>query len=254
MSRGYRIFETSFTQRFLISFGLILFFAAFACGQRLNAQNRENETSDFKRETFYAEQPEKSSYKLKRGAKEINLELGFSPFQPTFFAEKEYDTAGRKFMLATFRFGRVIGTAKGVTSEYLFEVTPLAISFKNEVKNKNYVSPQQTPNIAPTRRKTTFGFGFQPAVFRFIFMPEKRLKPFVQTGVGMMFTNNPLLVPDATSYNFTGDFGGGLQFYTEPKKAITFGYRYFHISNFNTTNFNPGYNANIFNIGFSYFR
>jgi hypothetical protein len=35
-------------------------------------------------------------------------------------------------------------------------------------------------------------------------------------------------------------------------KAITLSDRYFRISNFNTSDFNPGYNANIFSVGYSF--
>jgi hypothetical protein len=197
-------------------------------------------------------------YRLRRGAKNIEIVPGYAPMQPVFFSgRKEYNTDGRRLSMMNVRWTRTIGTRRGITYQYFFELTPLAVAFNNEVKNPKFVSEKETPGEAKTMRKTAYGFGFQPANFRFIFMPRKRVKPFVQIGAGMIFFNRKMPVPEATSYNFTGDFGGGLYIVTDREgggKAVTLSYRYFHISNFNTSEFNPGYNANVFSIGYSFSR
>jgi hypothetical protein len=193
-------------------------------------------------------------WQLTRGAKEYGVEFGFAPTQPIFFSgRKEYDTSGRKFLTASFRIGRVIGTKKGVTYEYFVEAIPVSFAFKNEVANPNYVSSAETPNEMPTVRETTYGFGIKPANFRFVFLPKRRLKPFAQVGAGFIFTKKPIPVPQSPNYNFIGDFGGGVMYSVKPKQAISFGYKYFHISNMNIGEINPGYNANIFYIGYSFF-
>lgn len=197
---------------------------------------------------------EPDNWKLKRGAIEFGVELGFAPTQPIFFSgKKEYDTSGRKFIMGSFRIGRVIGTAKGVTYEYFFEVIPVSFAFKNEVTNPAFVSEKETPKVPPTIRETTYGFGFEPAGFRFIFRPEKRIKPYIQLGAGFIFTSKPVPVPQSPRYNFIGDFGGGLMYSIKKRHTINFNYRYFHISNMNIGEINPGYNANVFSVGYSFF-
>lgn len=229
------------------------------------AQTPESEfsTADFKKnsfsknryETLVRESPpdEPTDWKLARGAKHLNVELGYSPFAPTNFNGREYDTRGRRFMLASFRWGRVIGTAKGVTYEYQIEATPLALAIKNEVRNPAFQSAAATPLVPPTVRETTYGFGIAPAGFRFLFLPKKRLKPFIALHAGFIFFKKPVPVPDSLSYDFTGDFGGGLQYQIKRNKALSFGYRYYHISNMNIGAVNPGYNAQVFYIGYSFF-
>lgn len=193
-------------------------------------------------------------WQLKRGAIEVGIDVGFAPLQPTFLSGvKEYDTSGRKLVMVSGRVGRVIGTVKGMTIEYLFEVAPLTLALKNEVENPAYVSETETPNVSPTVRKTTYGFGIEPAEFRFIFRPKKRLKPFVQVGAGFLFSSEPIPVPQSPRYNFIGDFGAGLMYHVKPKQTLNFGYRYYHISNMNIGTINPGYNANIFYVGYSFF-
>lgn len=194
------------------------------------------------------------SWKLQRGAKELNVEVGYSPFQPTFLSGvKEYDTSRRSFGMINLRWGRVVGTAKHVTYEYQAEITPIAVAFHNEVTNPAFQSTAATPNISPTKRQTTYGFAFAPAGFRFIFLPKSRSKPFAAAHAGFAFFRKPVPQPDTLTYDFTGDFGGGLMYQIKRNKAISFGYKYFHISNMNIGKTNPGYNANVFYVGYSFF-
>lgn len=223
----------------------------------------EKETKPSEKETFRdlldkkvvqedADEPVK--YTLRRGEKEWNFEFGYSPFEPTHFTgEKEYNTAGRKLGVAVFRWGRVIGTVKNVTYQYLFEAVPFIISLKNEVVNPDYVSPTATPTIAPTKRETSYGFGVTPATFRFYFLAKNRLKPFIHVGAGFMFTNKAMPLPETSWFNFTGYYGGGLMYQIKRNRAVTLSYRYLHISNASMTRINPGYNANTFALGYSFF-
>ncbi|HEY0048779.1 MAG TPA: acyloxyacyl hydrolase [Pyrinomonadaceae bacterium] len=201
---------------------------------------------------------ERSVYRARRGAREYNFEIGVSPFEPTNFnGRKEFNTAGRKFGTIDFRIGRVLGTSKGITYTYFFGFSPLVVALKNEVRNPAYISPAATPNVYRTRRETSYAFGFTPANFRFTFFPGSRIKPYVQGGAGVLFFNKPIPIPESRRMQFMGDLGGGFIVHLKnPKQFLSFGYRYFHISNGNIggKRWNPGYNANIFYIGFSFFK
>lgn len=195
-------------------------------------------------------------YKLRRGNRSFTVEYGVSPFNPSNFAgPKEFDVYGRDLHLFSFRIGRVIGTKKNVSYEYMFSASPLAVFTKNEVTNPAYVSATATPDIAPTMRETTYGFGIQPVNFKFIFFAKNRLKPYAQAGAGVLFTNKPIPVPVSRTLNLTGDFGGGLMYMLSKKRAVSLGYKYFHISNGNIGGKinNPGFNANVFYIDYSFF-
>jgi hypothetical protein len=227
-------------------------------GKNPFAQN-EKDAKPFENRSFRDLQDKKEetvapdNYKLQRGEKEWNFEFGYSPFEPTHFTgEKVYNTAGRKLGLAVFRWGRVIGTAKGVTWQYLFEAVPLIISLKNEVTNPYYISPAATPNEYPTKRETSYGVGLTPVSFRFYFLPKSRIKPFTQIGAGFIFMNKPMPQPDTMRLNFAGYWGGGVMYQIKRDRAITLTYRYLHISNANVA-YNPGYNANVFALGYSFF-
>jgi hypothetical protein len=220
--------------------------------------DKKDEIKDDKEETAEKEESNRANkLTLKRGQRNIEIASSFAPMQPLFFSgRKEYNTDGRSFGMLNIRFLRNIGTAKNITTQYFFEVTPIAVAFNNEVKNPKFVSETATPQESKTIRKNAYGAGFQPVNFRFIFKPRSRIKPFAQVGAGMIFFNQKMPVPEATSYNFTGDFGGGVHIVTNKenaRRALTLGWRYFHISNFNTSDFNPGYNASIFSVGYTFF-
>ena len=196
------------------------------------------------------------NYRLLRGEKEFSWFGGVSPFNPSNFSgPKEYDVYGRDLHMTTFRFGRVLGTKGFITYQYFFSASPLAVFTKNEVKNPAFISKEKTPDAAPTIRQTTWGFGVQPLNFRFMFLPDSRIKPFAQVGAGILITNKAVPVPVSKPLNFTGEFGGGIQYFTSRRKAVTFGYKYFHISNGNIGGKinNPGYNANVFYVAYSVF-
>lgn len=200
------------------------------------------------------DRPETGGWKLRRGSKEWSIEFGYAPMQPTFFSgKKEYDTDGRQFALGSFRWGRVIGTTKGVTYEYLFETMPIAMALSNEVTDPSPSANKDSDKSKYTVRQNTYGAAIHPAGFRFVFLPARRIKPYVQTSAGFIFTRKPVPVPQSPNYNFSGDFGGGIMYSVDSRHTVNFGYRYFHISNMNIGEINPGYNANIFYVGYSSF-
>ena len=184
----------------------------------------------------------------------MSFEFGYAPMQPTFLSgREEYDTKGRQLALGSFRWGRVIGTVKGVTYQYLFEAMPVAYAIRNEVRNPYYTADGKSGEEYTNMRENTYGAAIHPAGFRFVFVPKRRLKPYVQTSAGFIFTRKPIPVPESPSYNFSGDFGGGLMYSVNKHRTINVGYRYFHISNMNIGEINPGYNANVFYVGYSTF-
>jgi hypothetical protein len=244
--------------KFFYLFAAFLTFTTLNLAQEVNREKATafNESAVVKTAATKEKTELGEPYKLRRGDKEIAAEHGISPFNPSNFAgPKEFDVYGRDLHLFSFRFSRVIGTKKNVSYQYMFGVTPLAVFTKNEVVNPDYISPTATPNVAPTKRETTYGTGFQPVNFKFIFLAKNRLKPYAQVGAGILVTNKAAPVPRSTLFQFTGDFGGGLMYMLSPKKAVSLGYKYFHISNGNINGKinNPGFNANVFYLNYSYF-
>lgn len=58
-------------------------------------------------------------------------------------------------------------------------------------------------------------------------------------------------MPGAARFNFTYDFGGGVQIVKESGRAITIGYKYNHISNGYHSSINPGVDVQMIYVGYS---
>jgi hypothetical protein len=85
-----------------------------------------------------------------------------------------------------------------------------------------------------------------------------RLVPFLEAGAGILLSTPQSTDPEsqfsASQFNFTLQVAPGLRYLLTPRAALSFEYRFHHISDANTTEHNPGLNSDFFLIGFSIFR
>lgn len=181
-------------------------------------------------------------YKFDRGTNEYGLWGGGSFNSPTLIGTAE----DRKFLVIGLRYGRVLATSKHVAYEYTFDVVPLAVVFQ----------PKLALSMNRDGESKHYGFGISPIGFKANFNRENKVKPFLNLSGGFLYfkTPVPIDISGATRFNFTFDFGGGIQFFTNSRQAITLGYKFHHLSNAGRSAVNPGLDANVFYIGFSIFK
>ena len=192
-------------------------------------------------------------WRIPRGAIEYGGEFGFAPNIALWMSgPKPWDISGHKQLVASVRWGRILGTKGLVTFSYAFEVAPISLAIGNEVVNKNFTPGSTTE--PPTKRETTYGFHINPASFRFIFFPKYRLRPFLGSGIGPAFHLKTVPIPAGSKWNLMIDMQGGLQYMLSETRAIQFGYRYYHLSNMYLSDYNPGYNTNVYFFGYSIFK
>lgn len=108
--------------------------------------------------------------------------------------------------------------------------------------------------VEPTH--SVYGVAVTPLGFTFEFRPHGRLHPFFEWIGGLIASTEPIPYtgPDATGLNFMFDLGGGLKWDLSDSRAVTVGYKYLHISNAFTTDFNPGIDNNVIFVGYSFLR
>ena len=123
--------------------------------------------------------------------------------------------------------------------EYTLDILPAAVLF--------------IPNSVQRGGATTYGAGITPFGLKLNFGQESWIKPFIAASVGFLYFTAEVPVHDAARFNFTPEVGLGVQFFLTPKRAVTLGYKYFHISNANTAERNPGIDNNVIYAGFSFF-
>jgi len=166
---------------------------------------------------------------------------GFSPNSPHIIriaAERNLSTLG-------LRYSRSFKTSRLASFKYTFDAIPVA--FIRQPVNHGLWEDR-------TERESRFGAGLSPIGTQINFRPRSRMQPFAEGNVGFLYFTRPTPYTNATNFNFTFSLGGGIQTFTIHNRAVTFGYKYHHLSNAFMVDVNPGVDSNVFYVGYSLFR
>jgi Lipid A 3-O-deacylase (PagL) len=176
-----------------------------------------------------------AGYALAKGTNEFGLWAGGSPDSTRIFG----NTEDRKLVLFALRYGRVLAAWDWVSLEYTLDIFPAALVFE--------------PDRVRRGSSTIYGAGLSPLGFKINFAQQSWIQPFVAASVGFLYFEDDIPVPDSSRFNFTPEFGLGVQFFLAPKRALTLGYKLHHLSNANTSRNNPGMDSHVIYLGFSFF-
>lgn len=197
-----------------------------------------------------------SAFALEKGMNEFGVWGGASFDSPTLIGSSE----NARFGLVAFRYARVLVAGNSVALKYTVDAVPLALLSYERFR----FVPQANPNVFQLvqARQSARAVGLTPIGFQLNFRRHQRVQPFAGTSGGFLYFTQP--VPDERSslepnqrgahFNFTADFGGGVQVLTKERRAYTFGYKYHHLSNGYRAPINPGFDSNLFYFGFSIFK
>jgi len=108
--------------------------------------------------------------------------------------------------------------------------------------------------ITTCGRRTVVAQGLSPAGFRVNLLPRHRLQPTFSTLGGYMFSTQQVPVPNAGSFNFTFEFGGGLEFYRTHTQSVRLEYQVQHFSNKKTADLNPGVDSGFIKLTYAFGR
>jgi hypothetical protein len=159
--------------------------------------------------------------------------------------------------------GHLWGDAKDI--KYM----PIDVRYSYELEHWDHWTMRYSPEITAlamidepvsagqdrfTMRKRTYGSGLSPVGFQTDFFPSKRVQPFFSGNGGFIYFMDRVLSPQGSQLMFTADFGTGVNIFRKQRQAVTIGYRYQHLSNWNISLHNPGMDANTFYVSVSRFR
>ena len=187
-------------------------------------------------------------YGMEKSVNEFSVWGGGSFSSPTLIGK----TGGTRFGLLGFRYARVLARGDSLALKYTVDAVPVAVlSFPSA---QLVEAPSPFTSVALRERRNITGAGLSPVGFQLNFRRRERVQPFAQASGGFLYFGER--VPDArgAQFNFTGDFGGGVQWKTSARRAWTAGYRYHHVSNGYRADVNPGFDSNLFYVGFSIYR
>jgi opacity protein-like surface antigen len=118
----------------------------------------------------------------------------------------------------------------------------------------NGVTYQGTATLTCSGRQWTIGQAISPIGMRWNFRTTHPVQPFISGHGGYMYSTHPIPVESAGSFNFTFDFGAGVEWYRTPRQSMRFEWRFHHISDHDTTIANPGIDNGVFQFSYVFGR
>ena len=109
----------------------------------------------------------------------------------------------------------------------------------------NLYSRYTYPEFKPGRRLVSLsGLGFSPLGLKLNFASHRQVQPYITSSGGFMLLENPFPDERGTRFNFTFGAGTGIEIFVRPDFSISLGYRYYHLSNGESGQINPGIDSN----------
>ncbi len=182
------------------------------------------------------------------GKNELSVWGGFSPDSSTVITGTGR-TKDARFGLVAVRYARRFNNNNKVNLKYTLDLVPAAI-----LSNPDFRFVQTSPNtfrIDETRR-TSYAFGIIPVGLQINFRPRKKVQPFIEGSGGFVYFNKQIPNDLGTHFTFTADVGAGAEFRLKKDRAVTVGYKYFHLSNGNRGVQNPGIDNNLIYVGYTF--
>ena len=144
-------------------------------------------------------------------------------------------TAGRSYAVHTIGWGRELTPEWG----------------PGALRGRFAWAVEAMPIFAQFSPSSIYGIGFAPVVWRWNFVPQPSWSAFAELAMGGMWSTEP--IPEKTSRgNFTAHWGAGVRLRPRGGHAILVAYRFQHFSNGNQLGSNPGVNAHVVLLGWSY--
>ncbi len=180
------------------------------------------------------------------------LIIGFC-YSPSVLKAQAIDNGDRYNFWGGYSFNSVKFLGKTQNSQTQI----FAVGYQNKIREypKNrilwytadiipYLHFQYPKRDEENRMVARSGFGLSPVGFALTQSSQKAFSPFLQTTGGIIYMENNFPTDDARRLNFTFDITIGGNLAINSFSAISFGYKFHHISNAETGEENPGLDSN----------
>lgn len=184
---------------------------------------------------------------------ELSVWGGFAPDMPRVFGGSRPSSYGQ----VAVRYSRRIATSDYLAIKYTIDFIPLAV-----INYERRPIVQIAPNtfIVQRDKTTNYAFGLTPVGFQLHLRRKAKIQPFISANAGLLIFNKTIpddrsaVFPDRNGkhLNFTLAGGGGVDFLTDAGRTFTVGFKFHHISNASTGNINPGFDQNLFYVGYTF--
>lgn len=184
---------------------------------------------------------------VERKRNEFGVWGGISFHAPTLIGK----TPDARFGTVGLRYERVLAANQDLEFSWTIDVVTVAVLSVNRFT----IVPTGSGTFTVRQtREHTYGAGVSPIGLKLNFRRMKKLQPFASGSAGFLYFSEDVPQPGAAQFNFTYDFGGGVQIVNDLGRAITIGYKYQHISNGYRSPINPGVDVQMIYMGYSFRR
>jgi hypothetical protein len=101
-------------------------------------------------------------------------------------------------------------------------------------------------------RRWTIGEAISPIGMQWNFFPRHKTQAFFEGHGGYMYSTQQIPIAQAGSFNFTLDLGAGFEVYRSETRSVRAEFRYHHISNHGTAEYNPGIDNGLFQVTYCF--
>lgn len=180
---------------------------------------------------------------------EFGIIIGASPDSSTAFGIGR--TPDARYGTIAVRYARRFDTGNTVNLKYTADAIPLALINYPDFE----IVPTGVNSFRGSReRRTARAFGVAPLGLQVNFRPLNKFQPFAGASGGVLYFDKRIPRATGTRFVYTADLGAGLEIKLNDDRAVTFGYKYLHLSNGGRGVENPGFDQNLFYVGYSFAR
>jgi len=103
--------------------------------------------------------------------------------------------------------------------------------------------------------RSTYVSGFSPLGYKLSAFPRRHIQPYVTGLSGFAVSPRDIPVFNSSSFNYTFEFGAGVEIYQSHTRSIQMEYRYHHLANIsNGSVANPGIDSGVLKVSYSFGR
>ncbi len=159
-------------------------------------------------------------------------------------------TTDRRLFTLNGKYSIVVLNSGNTALRWVSEVVPLAVLHQ---PTEQYLDTARG-GVFTQQAATKYAFGVTPLGLQFNMARHRKIQPFTDIHAGLLYFNDNVPVPNARRFNFTFNFGAGVEFYHTDRSALVAGFKYHHFSNNETAPANPGVDSPIVYLGYSWFK
>ena len=102
--------------------------------------------------------------------------------------------------------------------------------------------------------RSTYVSALSPLGYKLSAFPGRRIQPFVTGLGGFAVATRDIPVFNSSAFNYTFEFGGGVEWFQTHTRSCRFEYRYHHLANIGNGAENPGIDSGVLKVTYSFGR